>query len=750
MAVSFSGYRYGSSGTSNTSIAINPNAGGSGSGGSACAVGDWMVMIFTGGTGLAGVNVPGDLSGWTIVRSFAYPTGATAFETGIWMKRRESGDTDYVWPLNGGTSASSYWSLVWYKNVAAAFAGTFWDRNGHGTTTTNVAPAVTTDTANSVVVSISTERTSAAETDSQITVANGMTKQYFVQQPVGSGDQNVSIADKTLVTAGTSGDTTWTYPNTQTNNGIAGHIWLTPTAGSPSSVPVIAGTVQTSAPASSGTTITLNVPSGYQTGDLLVAALRSQASASATDWTNAAFTRVGPAFSANSSTARVTGFFVHEITGTEPASYTFTAGATARMVGALFLVRGADPSWVAYYSSTTGDGITNGRTIPSYTASDPALVLEFAAAEFSSPNDHIPTNYPDNFTQLAEVFTPGLITSVSRTYMWLGSRNLIGAVSTIGSTDTDIAWGVPSAPVALSIAFRPLNATNPDFTAKIGDTGGILTDVTVRVGDTGNTLSQISGMRAMLPRYYNVSQMLSLPEFFWAHRGGSRDFPEMSSYAYGQSALISYGCLELSLARTTDGIWFGLHDADINRTSGTTGLGAASTMTWAAIQGYQILGSMAGNNSTQPNRPYAKLQDILDAYSKHLFVVDIKYANTYREELLDILDSYGGPERFVGKAYGVGSTSFATSCANRGYQTWGYFYASDIPSLTSQYVNQWTIIGMDYTASQTDWNTLAGYRTNGQRMSGHICPDASAVATARSKGATGFMVSGVESARPLY
>jgi hypothetical protein len=379
-------------------------------------------------------------------------------------------------------------------------------------------------------------------------------------------------------------------------------------------------------------------------------------------------------------------------------------------------------------------------------------VLEFAASEFAAPNNHIPSNYPDNFSQLAEVFTDGDYNSVSRTYMWLGARTLSGSAATVGSTDTDIAWaGTPSSPVALSVAFRPSGTTlGPDFAAKIGDTGSTLADVYVRVGDTGGTLSQVSGMRAMLPRYYNVTDMLSRDEFFWAHRGGSRDFPEMSSFAYGQSALLSYGCLELSLARTSDGVWFGLHDADLNRTSGTTGLAAASTMTWAQIQGYQILGSMATNNPTQPNRPYAKLQDILDAYSQHLFVIDIKYANTYREELFTILDSYGGPERFVGKAYGNGSSSFAVSCANHGYQSWGYFYASDLPTVTSAYVNQWTLIGMDYTATQTDWNTLAAMRTNGQRMSGHICPNAAAVATARSYGATGFMVSGVEAVKPLY
>ncbi len=742
MAVTFGGFRTGSSGTSVTSVTINPNAGGSSSGGSGCAVGDWMVLVFTGGGSMANVNVPGDLSGWTVVRPFALATGATSFETGIWMKRRLVGETSYDWPLNGGTAASTYWTLMWYENVEAAFAGTFWDRNGNATSTTNIAPSVTTDTSNAVVVSISTERTVAAEVDGDISVDNGMTKRLFTQQPIGSGDQNLSVADKTLVAAGSSGDTTWTYLNTQTNNGIAGHIWLTPTVVASGSPPQIIGTTET-AIMGSGTTITLNVPSGYQTGDLLVAALRAQPTNSPTDWTNAAFTRVGPAFVANSSTARVTGFFTHEVTGTEPASYTFTVGAAGRMVGALFIVRGADPTWVAYYNSITGDGITGGRTIPSYTANDPALVLEFASSEFAAPNDHIPSNYPDNFSAMADFATNGSIATTSRTYMWLGSRLLSGSTATVGSPETDIVWaGTTSAAVALSIAFRPTVLTQADYTAKIGDTGGILTDVSVRIGDTGGIMSQVSGMRAMLPRYVTVTQMLAQPEFFWAHRGGSRDFPEMSSFAYGQSALLGYGALELSLARTSDGVWFGLHDADINRTSGTTGLGAASTMTWAQVQAYNILGTMAANNTTQPDRPYARLEDILDTYVHHLFVIDIKYANVYREELLDILDARGGPERFIGKAYGIGSTSFATSFTARGYKTWGYFYATDVPSMTSQYINQWTILGMDYTASQSDWNTLASYRTNGQRMTGHICPDVAAVATARSKGASGFMVSG--------
>lgn len=757
MAIAFSGYRYGGAGPNVASVVINPNSGGSGSSGSACVVGDWMIMIMTGGAAPGDMNMVGDLSGWTIVRAFAASNGALSFQTGVWIKRRESGDTTYTWPLDG-TGQGAYWTLTWYSGAEDAFGGTFWDRNGHGTSLTNVAPSVTTTMNGSMVVSISTERTIATETDSQISVNNGMTKRLFNTMPPTTGDQNVSVADKIMAVAGASGDTTWTYPNTQANNGIAGHIWLTPKIYEPSAdVPVIVGTPTTAGSATNTHQLTLNVPNdvvgGLQVGDILVAALRGQSSNSPYDWTNASFTRQGPAFIPASSDGRVTGFFTHVVTnpGSEPSSYLFTTHVSygARVAGVLCVVRGANPTPSGYYDSYIGDSISGGRSISSYPAFDPSLVLMLGANELIPTYNHTPTNPPDNFTTVAEIVTTGDVSSTSRTYLWVGARELTGSVNTVGAPDTDITWSVMNGVVAQSIAFAPTNPYALDYTAKLGDTGSILTHAYVRVGDTGSTMSKISGMRAMLPRYRTVQDMLSQDEIYWAHRGGSRDFPEMSLYAYGQAALLSYGCLELSLARTSDGVWFGLHDENLNRTSGTTGLGAASTMTWAQVQTYEILGSMAANNPTQPNRPYARLEDILDTYSHHLFVIDVKYATAYREELLNILDSYGGAERFIGKSYGVGSAGFASSFTARGYQRWGYFYGSDIPSLNTTHVNQWTLIGMDYAASQSNWDTLASYRTNGQRMMGHICPDLAAVATARGKGAAGFMVSGVRAVDPF-
>ena len=56
--------------------------------------------------------------------------------------------------------------------------------------------------------------------------------------------------------------------------------------------------------------------------------------------------------------------------------------------------------------------------------------------------------------------------------------------------------------------------------------------------------------------------------FTWAHRGNSNLYAEHTMNAYQNAVSRGHVCLEYSMARTSDGVWFGLHDADINRTSG--------------------------------------------------------------------------------------------------------------------------------------------------------------------------------------
>jgi glycerophosphoryl diester phosphodiesterase len=54
--------------------------------------------------------------------------------------------------------------------------------------------------------------------------------------------------------------------------------------------------------------------------------------------------------------------------------------------------------------------------------------------------------------------------------------------------------------------------------------------------------------------------LLDTRPFYVAHRGGSADWPEQSMLAYRSAVACGVDALEVSLARSADGVWFGLHD----------------------------------------------------------------------------------------------------------------------------------------------------------------------------------------------
>lgn len=234
------------------------------------------------------------------------------------------------------------------------------------------------------------------------------------------------------------------------------------------------------------------------------------------------------------------------------------------------------------------------------------------------------------------------------------------------------------------------------------------------------------------PGFSSVTQMLATPGATWAHRGGSTNWPEMSKYAYEQATLAGYGALEFSANRTSDGVWVGCHDASLNRTSQTTGLANISSMTWAQVQTYQNSLNAAGTP-----RPYYRLDQFLDDFTgTHVAIVDPKYAiGTYNTEFLNLLDAHGGNTKIVVKFYGVGvgATALADAATARGYQTWGYFYDTDVTGggLAADQ-SHWSILGMNYDAAQSAWDAVLGY---GKPVVGHIAASQANYNTAMSRGA---------------
>lgn len=319
-----------------------------------------------------------------------------------------------------------------------------------------------------------------------------------------------------------------------------------------------------------------------------------------------------------------------------------------------------------------------------------------------------------------------------------------GVCTTTYTATTHAANGVG---LQISLAAPPAGPAT-GLPVKVTDGAGALVDGEVWVTDGADGFVAPSLIRAARP-YPTVTAMLAETPFRVAHRGGSANWPEMTMHAYTQAVFHHYGAMELSVARTSDGVWFGLHDQYLDRTSlentsGTT-LQAAS-MTWAQVQARDV-SPWQTNATGQPHRPYMRLEDLLGAYAgSHVVFIDPKHVTSagQRGELLDLMDSVpGSTERLVAKYYGVeggvGNTGWASLAAARGYERWGYFYETDLADLPA-YQGRWSLLGMADDASQAAWDAVLAY---GKPVIGHIITSASGAAQALSRGADGLMVANV-------
>jgi glycerophosphoryl diester phosphodiesterase len=245
------------------------------------------------------------------------------------------------------------------------------------------------------------------------------------------------------------------------------------------------------------------------------------------------------------------------------------------------------------------------------------------------------------------------------------------------------------------------------------------------------------------PGPLTVDEMLRQHPFRVAHRGGSSDWPEMSAYAYRQSVARGYRALEFSAARSSDGVWFGLHDGTLDRTSGTTDFVAAEH-TWAEIQKLRI-SAKATTAPRQPSRPYLRLSDFLAEFgSSHVLFLDPKAADApSRQEMLDeIRRAIPHPTRqVIAKSYGE-SVPWAQEAANAGFRTWGYYYAADVTSgLLARTGDAWTMLGMDVGAPDWAWSAVEALR---KPIIAHVLRTAQDDRTARARQVAGEVVAGVE------
>lgn len=489
-------------------------------------------------------------------------------------------------------------------------------------------------------------------------------------------------------------------------------------------------------------------------GDLLVAYVHSQSSLSGQNITPpAGWIQYGPLpGQPDWSTSRLASIYYYPINSQAalnaiPSTVTWTFSNGGRISCVVARATGIDLNNIEDSKATavtaSGGNVTSFNIAGITTVSSETLLVG-AAFHHNSASTTSPS-ITSFMTARQEYKTAPTGSTLANTGAALGyiDRNTTGATGTVNITfDTAVTAGggflvafkagpwSPPAPVGLAIKYT--SAPNTLSNGQLFYTSAT------------NTLTVPAEVRPFPTGYSTVTSMLATSPFYVAHHGGDKNWPELSMHAYTQSGFWGAGAMELSLARTSDGVWFGLHDDTLDRTSGTTGFVAADH-TWAEVQAYQITAS-GTTNPSQPARPYARWEEIMDAYyDSHIFFVDPKHATAFRSELLDMMDSLPGTptDRFVAKYFGVAS-QWAISAKARGYKTWGYFYEAnltDIPTFQGFY----DILGMEYGASQATWDSIKSY---GKPVIGHIIPDSSSATTALTKGAAGLMVSGVEQVIP--
>ena len=463
----------------------------------------------------------------------------------------------------------------------------------------------------------------------------------------------------------------------------------------------------------SGNSITFNKSDlpAMADGDYLVAVIRGSTSSTSTDLSCTGFTRIGNAFATVVAGGRLIGCYGKVVTtaSSEPSTYAFAyTGTAGRMTGMLLVIRGVDLTTpVSGYGPVNNSPTYYSTASVNFSTTPGSLILACAANETVSPNASAPTVDPDYTDVGNHPSTTG--TAATRACVWVGKATGSG---TTAPDPSGTVWAASS-----SLAYWGVSLQGPDvateFAVKIG-TGAAAT-ATVLVGSTRTSVIDIKQIK---PGFANLTAMLAKAGVTSGHRGasGTPNYPEMCERSYDYLIQRGYGILEFSANRTSDGVWVGCHDADLNRTSQTTGLPNISAQTWSTVQTFT--NSLNSGGSPQP---YYRLIDFLDKFTQHqVCMCDPKFSLGNQTEFLNILDAHGGPSKIIVKYAGgtSGGAALSDAAIARGYQTWGYFYQAgfDDGSLAT-YGSRYTILGMEIAGDTNAWNAINAY---GKPVMAHI------------------------------
>ena len=236
-------------------------------------------------------------------------------------------------------------------------------------------------------------------------------------------------------------------------------------------------------------------------------------------------------------------------------------------------------------------------------------------------------------------------------------------------------------------------------------------------------------MRAMPSGYPSIDAMVAQKGFLVAHRGGSTSWPEMSMRAYTNSVAHGAGALEVSVGRTSDGVWVLAHDQNLQRVDPAAPATPIAQMTWAEVQRYRTAGEKI-----------LRIEEYLEAYGRsHVTVLDPKYSAQQWTDLAAKLPA-DAKSRVIWKSAGD-ATWLAAQWKAAGWRCWGYAYAQHASDGSlAKWAPSWDYLGFPWDAPSMAWQVATSF---GKPVWAHICPTKAAYDQGLQNGAVGCMVSGV-------
>lgn len=196
----------------------------------------------------------------------------------------------------------------------------------------------------------------------------------------------------------------------------------------------------------------------------------------------------------------------------------------------------------------------------------------------------------------------------------------------------------------------------------------LLTGVLGGVATTTGCTSGVDRAAHTPPTPQTVSTLLASDPFYVAHRGGGRDWPEMTAYAYQQaSAVPGLTALEISVCLSADGVLVCSHDPTTTRVTGVNY--TIAEQTWATLSSLQVWAKET-NDPSQPARPFTRFEAVVEAYADRFVLFVEPKVSPAGGPLLKRLGQLKQPERIVWKQP-VNSRQF-TVAKQLGFATWGY------------------------------------------------------------------------------